>query len=122
MYKVIAIGQEKIPILSKASTNMYYKSVFHEDPITVQSKDDVENAERIYFSQKLTFIMMKQAEAQEAVTAGKASSIRDFMQKVTEDDYLDWLDQFDFMDLQESFEEVLEVYTASNKSTSTAKK
>ena len=47
MYKVIAIGQEKIPILSKASTNMYYKSVFHEDPITVQSKDDVENAERI---------------------------------------------------------------------------
>lgn len=122
MYKVITIGQEKVPILAKASTNMYYKSIFHEDPITVQSKDDVENAERIYFSQKLTFIMIKQAEAQEAVTAGKASTIRDFMQNISEDDYLDWLDQVDFMDLQESFEEVLAVYTASNRSTSTAKK
>lgn len=122
MLKVINIGDEKVPVLAKASTNMYYKSVFHEDPITVQGGDGGDNAQRVYFSQKLTFIMCKQAEAQDAVTSGKASSVRDFMQSVTEDDYLDWLDRYDFMDLQEAFDAVIAVYTASNNATSKAKK
>lgn len=122
MFKIISIGDNNVPVLAKASTNVYYKSIFHEDPITVQSQENVDNAERVYFSQKLTFVMVKQAEAQAAVSAGTAPSVRDYMQKLTEDDYLDWLDECDFMDLQESFDEVIAVYTASNKTTSKAKK
>ena len=122
MFKIISIGDSNVPVLAKASTNVYYKSIFPEDPITVQSQENVDNAERVYFSQKLTFVMVKQAEAQAAVSAGTAPSVRDYMQKLTEDDYLDWLDECDFMDLQESFDEVIAVYTASNKTTSKAKK
>ena len=122
MFKIISIGDSNVPVLAKASTNVYYKSIFHEDPITVHSQENVDNAERVYFSQKLTFVMVKQAEAQAAVSAGTVPSVRDYMQKLTEDDYLDWLDECDFMDLQESFDEVIAVYTASNKTTSKAQK
>ena len=122
MYKVINIGNEPVALLSKASTNMYHKSIFHEDPVTIQSNDKATMADQISFSQRLTFIMCKQAEAQDAVTNGKAATIRDFMQTVTEDDFCDWLDRFELMDLQEALSGAMDVYTASSASTSTAKK
>ena len=122
MYKIINIGEEKVALLAKASTNMYYKQIFHEDPIELQSNEDAGNADRIDFTQRLTFIMCKQAEAQAAVTAGTSTSIRDFMQTVTEDDYIDWLDLYDFMDLQDSLAEAMAVYTSNHVATSKAKK
>ena len=122
MYKVINIGEEQVAFLAKASTNLYFKEVFHQDPIALQSNEEAGNAERIDFTQKLPFIMSKQADAQDAVTSGKVNSIRDFMQKVTEDDFFDWLDRFDFMDLQDALAEAMGVYTANHVSTSKAKK
>lgn len=122
MYKIINIGEEKVALLARASTNNFYKSVFHEDPIDLTSGADITLSRQIEFSQELTFIMSKQAEAQDAVTAGKAPTVRDFMQTVTEDDYIDWLDRFDYMDLQDSLQEAMDVYTTSSKTTSKAKK
>lgn len=122
MYKVINIGEEKVALLARSSTNVFYKSVFHEDPIDLTSGSDITLSRQIAFSQQLAFIMSKQAEAQEAVTAGKSPTIRDYMQTVTEDDYVDWLERFDFMDLQDSLEEAMSVYTESSKTTSKAKK
>lgn len=122
MYRVIEIGDEKVALLARSSTNVFYKSVFHEDPIDLTSSGDIPLSKQIAFSQQLTFIMSKQAEAQEAVNAGKSPTIRDFMQTVTEDDYVDWLERFDFMDLQDSLEEAMNVYTESSKTTSKAKK
>lgn len=122
MYKIIDIGDEQVALLAKASTNVFYKQVFHEDPIAMQTRDNITNADQIDFSQRLTFVMSKQAEAQAAVTAGDVPSVRDFMQTVTEDDYIDWLDQFDFMALQEALGDAMSVYTANSNSTSKAKK
>lgn len=122
MFKVINIGEEKVGLLTKASTNAYYKTIFHDDPIAIQTKDDAGLSEQVEYGQRLTFIMSKQAEAQNAVSDGKATSVRDFMQTVTEEDYLDWLDKFDFMDLQDASKEAVALYAASSKSTSTAKK
>lgn len=122
MFKVINIGEEKVALLARSSTNIYYKSVFHEDPIDLTSNDNTTLSKQIAFSQQLTFIMSKQAEAQDAVTSGKAPTVRDFMQTVTEDDYIDWLDKFDFMDLQDALQEAMDVYTDSSKTTSKAKK
>lgn len=122
MYKVVNVGDEKIKLLARASTNTYYKSIFHDDPISIQTNDDAGLSEQVEYGQRLTFIMTKQAEAQEAVTTGRATSVRDFMQTVTEDDYIDWLDNFDFMDLQDASKEAVSLYAASSKSTSTAKK
>lgn len=122
MYRVIDIGEEKVALLARSSTNVFYKSVFHEDPIDLTSGGEIPLSKQIAFSQQLTFIMSKQAEAQEAVNAGKSPTIRDFMQTVTEDDYVDWLERFDFMDLQDSLEEAMNVYTESSKTTSKAKK
>ena len=122
MYKTIRIGEENVALLAKASTNMYFKEIFHEDPIALQSNEDAGNAEHIDLSQRLTFVMCKQAEAQAAVSAGKASSIRDFMQTVTTDDYYDWLERFEFMDLQEALGDAMGVYTSNHASTSKPKK
>lgn len=122
MYRVINIGDEKVALLAKSSSNVYYKNIFHEDPIGSQTSDDAELSQRLEFSQRMTFVMNKQAEAQEAVNCGNAQSIRDYMQTITEDDYIDWLDRFDFMPLYEALEKAMDVYSANNSSTSKAKK
>lgn len=122
MYKVINIGEEQVALLARSSTNIYYKAVFHEDPIDLTTRESTTLANQIAFSQQLTFIMNKQAEAQEAVSSGKYPTIRDFMQTVTVDDFIDWLEKFDFSDLQDALDESMNVYTASSKTTSKSKK
>lgn len=121
MYKIINIGEKQVPVLATASTNVYFKHIFGDDPIVIQSSDAYDTSQRISFAHRLAFVIARQAQAQDDVNAGKAASIRDAMQGVSEDDYIDWLDGIDFSDLQEALGDVMEVY-AGAKATSKAKK
>ena len=39
MYKEVTIGDKTIPMLSMASVDLYYKNVFGEDPIKLQTQE-----------------------------------------------------------------------------------
>lgn len=122
MFKMIELGDKQIPILTTAATNVYYKQIFGEDALALQSEGNMTVAQQVEFAQKLLYVACKQAEAQSLVTSGKASSVRDFMRTISEDDYLDWLDSVDFGDVNSAAGEVMQAYIGGSKSTSKAKK
>lgn len=108
-YKVIEIGDIKVPFQCKASVNLYYKQIFGEDPIIKQSDGNMTSGEGIIFAQQLAFVMAKAAEA---------NGDRSKMLNLGMDEYIDWLDQFDFMDLQDALKDVMALYARGRKTTS----
>ncbi len=111
-YKEIQIGEQKVPMQCKASVNLYYKQIFGEDPIIKQSDGDMTSGEGIIFAQQLAFVMAKAAEA---------NGDRSKMLNLGMDEYIEWLDQFDFMDLQDALKDVMTLYAGGRKSTSQEK-
>lgn len=122
MYKVISLGDEQTPILTSAATNVYYKQIFDEDALAVQSAGDMTVAQQVDFAQKLMFVAIQQAKAQALVTNGKAVSVRDYMRTVNMDMYMDWLDSVDFGDINDASSEVMQAYIGGSRSSSKAKK
>lgn len=121
MFKNITIGENIVPMLSTAATNIYYRQIFRDDPLAIQTTDATE-AEGIVMAQRLAFVMAKQAEGQMAVNEGKAAKIRDYMQTITpDDDYIDWMDTLDFGTLNDALPEVMELYLAQQKAGSKSK-
>jgi len=122
MYKVISLGDEQTPILTSAATNVYYKQIFDEDALAVQSAGDMTVAQQVDFAQKLMFVAIQQAKAQALVTNGQAVSVRDYMRTVNMDTYMDWLDSVDFGDINDASSEVMQAYIGGSRSSSKAKK
>lgn len=86
MYAVVHIGEHDVPMLAMASADLYYRQVFHEDPVELQASDKIEDpAVSIHFYSRMGFIMAKFAELKR----------REEMRKLNEDAFIDWLDQFD---------------------------
>lgn len=122
MYREITIGEINVPILATASTNIYFKQIFGQDPIAIQTNDEMDTAQGLEFAQKLTFVTAMQAKAREAVEKGEAARIRDIMAKIQPDDIIDFLDGLDFGELQKALPMVMEAYAAQKAPSSTAKK
>ena len=87
MYNIVRIGEKEVPMLSMASVDLYFRNVFHEDAIKLQTKEQDEG-DIINFISKMGFIMAKFAELRD----------RKEMSKLNEDSYLDWMDQFERSD------------------------
>ncbi len=113
MFKEIQIGENRVPMLCLASTNIYYNKVFGVDPIALQANNKLTPADGIDFATKLAFIMAKQAEFQ---------SDRAAMLRLNEGDFIDWLDGFEMDELQTALEAAMELYRGDGKVTSKAKK
>ena len=94
------------------SCDRAFWNVFHEDPIKLQAGRDPELNEWIDFVMKLGFIMAKFAE----LRSSKA------MRQLNEDDYLDWLDQFERSDYLEALGAIREVYEGQKTTSVDAKK
>ena len=94
------------------SCDRAFWNVFHEDPIKLQAGGDPEVSELIDFVMKLGFIMAKFAE----LRSSKA------MRQLNEDDYLDWLDQFERSDYLEALGAIREVYEGQKTTSVDAKK
>lgn len=100
MYNVVKIGEKDVPMLCMASCDVYYRQIFHEDCIKLQSKSDFDEGDLINFVQRMGFVMAKFAELKD----------RKEMLKLTEDSYLDWLDQFDRVDYLNALADIRMTY------------
>ena len=114
MYKIVTIGEKEVPMLSMASTDLYYKNAFGEDPLKIQTSDDYDAADMYNLFMRMGFIMAKQAEK---------LTCKDML-KLNEDMFFEWVDQFDREALctQDKIVEILDVYEGNKDRTSTPKK
>lgn len=99
MRKELTIDGKTITMVANAATPIRFKGIFHEDLLRLL--DDAQNdpASAVETIARLGFVMLKQAEGAD-------------MKAVTEDQYIEWLEQFEpetFMDIQ-TLVEILGVY------------
>lgn len=111
MYNKIVIGAKEVPMLSMASVDLYYRNIFHEDPIALQTKG-IDEGEMINFVLRMGFVMAKFAELKD----------RKEMAKLNEDSFLDWLDQFERNDIFAALPDIQKTYEGQMVTESTAKK
>lgn len=111
MYNIVKIGEKDVPMLSMASVDIYYRNIFREDPIKLQStmEDDGDLVNLMY---KMGFVMAKFAELKD----------RKEMAKLTEGDYLDWLDGFERTDYLNALLDVRLTYEGQTLASADAKK
>lgn len=100
MYRVVKIGDKEVPMLAMASVDIYYKRVFHEDPLSIMTNASIPDGEKTRVAFGMAYIMAKFAECRD----------RKAMLRLTEDDYLEWLEQFEYGDFVAAAAEVLGVY------------
>ena len=111
MFNIVKIGEEDVPMLSMASIDLYYRTIFHEDPIKLQSKG-ADEGDLLNFVMRMGFVMAKFAELRD----------RKKMTALTEDDFLAWLDDFERLDYLNALVDVRMTYEGQSVTTSDAKK
>ncbi len=112
MYNLVKIGEKDVPMLSTASVDYYYKAVFREDPIKIQTATGTDEGAMIDLMVKMGFIMAKFAE----------STNRKDMLMLNEDAFYEWLDEFERPDLFGALDEIQATYEAQTGMGSKAKK
>lgn len=100
MYQVVKIGEKEVPMLSMASVDVYYRQIFHKDAIKLQSSKEFDEGDLINFVCEMGFVMAKFAELKD----------RKEIAKLTDDNYLEWLDQFDRAEFMAALPDVRMVY------------
>ena len=113
MRATIAIGDQTVEMASNGAIDIIYRQVFHEDAVKLQyemADDDV--AGMLNCMIRMGFVMAKAAEI---------SSARELMQ-LTEDDFVDWLMQFDRAEYVGALPQIRDVYEGQRITTSDAKK
>lgn len=111
MYNNVKIGDKSVPMLSMASVDIYYRNIFHEDAIKLQTKD-ADEGDIINFVMKMGFVMAKFAELRD----------RKEMNKLNEDSYAEWLDQFDRSHYFNALPDIKMTYEGQSVTESEAKK
>lgn len=109
MYATIRIGDADVRLCACASINVCYQNVFHEDFIKMISSDEAVATSAFM---RMGFIMAKFAELED----------RKAVNRLTEDDFCDWLDKWTTGELTEALPAVQNVYMASGRSLVDAKK
>lgn len=112
MFRIVKIGDKEVPMLAMASVNIYYKRVFGIDPLVLQDGSrEMTPGENINLYLGMGFIMAKMAELKD----------RQKMRQLNEDDYIDWLEQYDNADLINAVVDIAAVYNGQNTSVSEKK-
>lgn len=111
MYNVVKIGEKDVPMLSMASVDLYYRNIFHEDALKAQvgAQDETDS---VTFIMQMGFVMAKFAETKD----------RKEMNKLNEESYLDWLDQFERLDLLNALPDVQRTYEGQSITSADSKK
>ena len=113
MYREIKIGEMSIPMLANGATPIRYRMVFGKDIMSEfnQSQDDVVKASSSL--SELAFIMAKAAEAFNEKKA---------MTTLNQESYVEWLEQFEPLDLVLAAEDIVNLYMGNGETLSEAKK
>lgn len=112
MKTTVKIGDTEVPMMAMASTDIYYNRIFHKDAIRIQTQHASDEGVLINLFAEIGFVMAKQAELKD----------RKAMLDLTEDDYLEWLDQFDHGQYIDAIFEIGNIYNGQKKGTSVPKK
>ena len=113
MFKEVKIGNITVPMLANGATPLRYKMIFHKDLIS-EFQDATENAEKAMESlPELAFIM--------AMTAKSKDGKQD-LSKLNLNLYMEWLEQFDPMDLPMASEQIVNLYLGNTVTSSEPKK
>ena len=113
--KTIVIGGREIPMLRNALSPVIYRRIFHKDSLSQtakldKSKDPGGDAVSLY--EEIAFVMAMQA----------AKELEE-LKRVTEDDFFEWLSQFDDpYAIPRALEEIVNYYNEQELTTSIAKK
>lgn len=109
MYDKIKVGGNELMFCACASVNVCYYNVFHEDFIKMISNDEGLATSAMM---KMAFIMAE---------FGRLNDRRQ-VNRLTEDNYCDWLDQFTTGELVAALPEIQNFYMASNEQNVNSKK
>lgn len=102
MYREITIGSKKVPLLANGATPFWYKQIFKKDIIAQVSGAKEEEQIEVITSAgpELAFIMAKQAECKAFAD----------MKKYGIENYYEWLQDFEALDLPMAMDKVMEIY------------
>lgn len=106
MFKTMEIGGKELELVANAATPFRFKQVFHKDLFSVLGNEERAAEEGVETITQLAYIMTKQAE--------KAD-----MNKLSEDGFIDWLEDFPPMAFVDSAEEILNAYMDQTQGTAT---
>lgn len=111
MQKSIMIGDVEVAMRASAATAIRYRNTFHGDIMKELMEMNPEQIDSSVIEkiQKLAFIMTKSAEGAN-------------MTALTEDDYLEWLDQFDSLEMMTASKDIVSIYLGGKVSESELKK
>lgn len=111
MQKSIMIGDVEVAMRASAATAIRYRNTFHGDIMKELMEMNPEQIDSSVIEkiQKLAFIMAKSAEGAK-------------MTELTEDDYMEWLDQFDSLEMMQASKDIVTVYLGGKVSESELKK
>lgn len=107
MYKDIKIGDKTVGMLANAASPYIYKQIFHEDFLQkIQSKEPDAD-----LFQKMGYVFVKQAEVHDLSE----------LMKLTFEGFLEWLTEFDPMDIMLATGEIGNLYYTQRESSSVPK-
>ena len=109
MYAQIRIGDKDVGMLANAASSYIYKQVFHED--LLRKFQDMGAEPDTQIGEKMGFIFAKQAEVQNPSE----------LMKLTMDDFLEWLTQFDPLDIFLESDKIAELYQRQKEGSSVPK-
>lgn len=109
MYREIKIGQASVPMSANGATPIRYRMVFGKDLISEFQKIEGNYAIAMDTISELAFIMAKAGE--------KAD-----MDKLNQNAYVTWLEQFEPFDITNASEEIIDLYMTNSQTASEVKK
>lgn len=112
MFNIVKIGTSEVPMLSMASVDVYYRNIFHEDPLKIQTDENADTGVMIGFIQRMGFVMAKFAELKD----------RKEMLKLNEDSFYEWMDTMERNDLINALPDIQMTYEGQSINGSEAKK
>lgn len=111
----VLIGGKSVRMHANAATPLRYKMIFGKDiivEINRMNKGLIDEGELIELTGQIAFVMNMQAE-----------KTRDQLSKITKNEYLDWLEEFDgAMVFANAAEAIMNVYLGNEKGDSSSKK
>ena len=106
MFKKLTIDGNEMEFAANAATPFRFKQVFHKDLFSILGNEQKAESEGVEAVTQLAYIMAKQAE--------KAD-----MNKLSEDEFMIWLEDFSGMAFVSAAEDILNIYMDSTVGTST---
>lgn len=113
MYREIKIGEKSIPMLANGATPIRYRMVFGKDIMNEFNKVGEDVGKATDSLSELAFIMFKAAEAQNEHKA---------MATLNQESFIEWLEQFEPLDLTLAAEDIVNLYLGNEQTLSEVKK